>query len=312
MAGHLALGIDTSNYATSMALLDIAANTLLWAEKRFLPVKPGELGLRQNDTLFHHTVALPQLLQALAARQDLSGVAIVGVSERPRPVNGSYMPCFLAGVSFGSAFAAAAGVSLVKTSHQEGHLAAALAELDRPQFMGRPYLFMHVSGGTTEWWLAQGAAPLQRLGGSLDLNAGQLLDRLGVELGHAFPAGAAVTDLALGCTEDVPPKTSVKGLDCNLSGLQNQYGKMLQSGRDAGAVAKFCLLSLAHSFLAVIAVVRRQYPGIPVVCAGGVMCSTVIRDIMCAEETDLYFVSPQYSSDNAIGVAWLAGEALHG
>lgn len=309
---RLALGIDTSNYATSMALLDIHANRLLWAEKRFLPVKPGELGLRQNDTLFHHTMALPQLLEALAAQQDLSGVAAVGVSERPRPVEGSYMPCFLAGAGIGSAFATAAGVPLVKTSHQEGHLAAALAELDRPQFTAKPYLFMHVSGGTTEWWLAQGAQPLQRLGGSLDLNAGQLLDRLGVELGYAFPAGAAVTSLALACTEDVKPKTSVKGLDCNLSGLQNQYGKMLQEGHDTGTIAKFCLLSLAHSFLAAIAAARHQHPGIPVVCAGGVMCSTVIRDAMCAQAADLYFVSPQYSSDNAIGVAWLAGEAHHG
>ncbi|MGD9560297.1 MAG: glycoprotease, partial [Oscillospiraceae bacterium] len=218
----LALGVDTSNYATSLAVVDIGAKQVLWAAKRFLPVAEGALGLRQSDAVFHHTKALPALLAEAPPGLALHQVGAVAASSRPRPVQGSYMPCFLAGVSFASAFAAARGVPLLHTSHQEGHLAAALFEVGDEVMPGEDHLFIHLSGGTTEWWQARGTTPVQKLGGTLDVNAGQVVDRLGVRLGHAFPAGAAVSALAAESTQAISPKTSVKGLDCSFSGLQNQ------------------------------------------------------------------------------------------
>ena len=104
----LTLGIDTSNYATSLAVFDTDAGEVVCDCKKFLPVKEGQLGLRQSDALFHHTAALPSMLAELGARADLTQVRAVGVSARPRPVEGSYMPCFLAGVSAATAFSRAA------------------------------------------------------------------------------------------------------------------------------------------------------------------------------------------------------------
>ena len=114
------LGIDTSNYATSLAVFDTAGEVVC-AKKRFLPVKEGQLGLRQSDALFHHTAALPEMLKELGGEFDLTQISAVGVSEKPRPVEGSYMPCFLAGVSAAEAFALARGIPLVRTTHQQGH-----------------------------------------------------------------------------------------------------------------------------------------------------------------------------------------------
>ena len=119
------LGIDTSNYATSLAVFDTAGEVVC-AKKRFLPVKEGQLGLRQSEALFHHTVALPEMMQELAQEFDLTKIDAVGVSQKPRPVEGSYMPCFLAGVSAAASFAQAKGIPLVRTTHQQGHAAAAL------------------------------------------------------------------------------------------------------------------------------------------------------------------------------------------
>ena len=119
------LGVDTSNYATSLAVFDTAGEVVC-AKKRFLPVKAGQLGLRQSDALFHHTAALPEMLQELAQEFDLTKIDAVGVSQKPRPVEGSYMPCFLAGVSAATAFAAARDIPLIYTTHQQGHAAAAL------------------------------------------------------------------------------------------------------------------------------------------------------------------------------------------
>ena len=120
------LGIDTSNYATSLAVFDTAAEEVVCDRKRFLPVKPGELGLRQSDAVFHHTAALPELLRELDAEFPLHRVDAVGVSEKPRPVEGSYMPCFLTGLAVAQGLALARGVPLVRTTHQQGHIAAAL------------------------------------------------------------------------------------------------------------------------------------------------------------------------------------------
>ena len=110
------LGIDTSNYATSLAVFDTAGEVVC-AKKRFLPVKEGQLGLRQSDALFHHTVALPEMLEELGHEFDLTRIAAVGVSQKPRPVEGSYMPCFLAGVNAATAFALARGIPLIHTTH---------------------------------------------------------------------------------------------------------------------------------------------------------------------------------------------------
>ena len=58
------LGIDTSNYTTSCALYNSDTDTVVH-RKKLLPVKKGELGLRQSDAVFHHTVQLPELMREL-------------------------------------------------------------------------------------------------------------------------------------------------------------------------------------------------------------------------------------------------------
>ena len=105
---HYTLGIDTSNYATSLAVFHTAGEVVC-AKKRFLPVKEGQLGLRQSDALFHHTAALPEMLEELGREFDLTRISAVGVSEKPRPVEGSYMPCFLAGGQRGDRLCAGTG-----------------------------------------------------------------------------------------------------------------------------------------------------------------------------------------------------------
>ena len=174
----LTLGFDTSNYATSLAVFDTDAKEVVCAKKKFLPVKEGQRGLRQSEALFHHTAALPGLLQELAGETPLARVAAIGVSEKPRPAEGSYMPCFLAGVNAASAAACVHGVPLVRTTHQQGHVAAALYASGRWQLFGTSALVFHISGGTTDLLLCNGVTVQQTLGTSLDLYAGQAVDRV--------------------------------------------------------------------------------------------------------------------------------------
>ena len=181
------LGVDTSNYATSLAVFDTAGEVVC-AKKRFLPVKAGQLGLRQSDALFHHTAALPEMLQELAQEFDLTKIDAVGVSQKPRPVEGSYMPCFLAGVSAATAFAAARDIPLIHTTHQQGHAAAALYAAKGEALFSQKVLLFHISGGTTDLLLCDQVRTIITLGTSTDLYAGQAVDRVGVRLGFGFPA----------------------------------------------------------------------------------------------------------------------------
>ena len=299
------LGIDTSNYATSLAVFDTAGEVVC-AKKRFLPVKAGQLGLRQSDALFHHTVALPEMMQELAQEFDLTQIDAVGVSQKPRPVEGSYMPCFLAGVNAATAFAHAKGIPLVLTTHQQGHAAAALFAAKGEQLFAEKVLLFHISGGTTDLLLCDQVRRITTLGTSTDLYAGQAVDRVGVRLGFGFPAGAEVSRLAAQCTEEIKPKSSVKGMQCSLSGLENQCNALLAAGKTPEYVCKYCLLCVADTVVKMTKAAQKEYPGLPVVCAGGVMSSDIIRAWVQKRLPQVYFVPGQYSSDNAIGVSILA------
>ena len=304
----LTLGIDTSNYATSLAVFDADAGEVVCDCKKFLPVKPGQLGLRQSDALFHHTAALPELMQKINDTVPLSKIQTVAVSEKPRPVPGSYMPCFLAGVNAATAFSLAGGVPLYKLTHQQGHIAAALYAAGDKTLFERESLVFHVSGGTTDLLLCRGAQSITPLGTSSDLYAGQAVDRLGVKLGFAFPAGVYVSEQAALCEERIKPKVSVRGTACSLSGLENQCAKLLEQGKTAPYVCKYCLLCVAETLLRMAQNALQEHPNLPVVFAGGVMSSDLIRSYITARLPDARFVPAKFASDNAIGIAVLAAK----
>lgn len=309
----LTLGFDTSNYATSLAVFDTQSGGVVCDTKQFLPVREGQLGLRQSEALFHHTAALPGLLEQLGKQADLTSIEAVGVSARPRPVEGSYMPCFLAGVSAATAFAAAKGIPLIQTTHQQGHAAAALFAAGRSDLFEGKSLIFHISGGTTDLLLCDSLRALELLGTSGDLYAGQAVDRLGVSLGFDFPAGVQVSELAAHCEEEIRPKASVKGMQCSLSGLENQTKQLLAQGKSPEYVCKYCLLCVAETVVRMTKAAQKEYPGLPVICAGGVMSSKIVADYVQARLPKVYFVPGRFSSDNAIGVSLLAArEVMHG
>ena len=302
-----ALGIDTSNYTTSAAVFDGSGG---YNAGRLLEVRPGELGLRQSDALFQHIKHLPGRFAELQAEGWLTGLSAVGASTRPRAVEGSYMPCFLVGVNAATAFSLARGIPMIQTTHQQGHAAAAMFAAAGPELFGKELLIFHVSGGTTDLLHCDEQGHLECLGTSGDLYAGQAVDRLGVRLGYGFPAGAQVSELAARCAESIRPKASVQGMNCSLSGLQNQCEKLLQEGRAPEYVCKYCLLCVAETLRRMCTAAQAQYSGLPVVFAGGVMSSDLVRQYITHRIPQAHFVPGKFASDNAIGVSILAAREV--
>ncbi len=309
----LILGIDTSNYTTSAALCSLDGNIVLNL-KKLLPVAEGERGLRQSYALFAHTKNLPEIMEKLSAFLDVEyskrEIVAVGYSKTPRDVEGSYMPCFLSGVSVASALSATLGCPSYAFSHQSGHIMAALYSAGRLDLLEgqEPFAAFHVSGGTTEILLVTphiDGFSVELIGGTVDINAGQAIDRTGVMMGLRFPCGREMESL-IGDREinSVKTKISVKGLECNFSGLENLTKKLFEETGDVSLVSAYCFDFVADTLCKLTENLRERYPNIPIIYAGGVMSNKRIGTRLANFE-NTYFSSPEFSSDNAAGIALL-------
>lgn len=299
------LGIDTSNYTTSCALYDSDTDTII-QKKKLLPVKNGELGLRQSDAVFHHTVQLPDLMSELF--RDFKGqISAVGVSDAPMRLQGSYMPCFLPGVSAATAVAVANNIPLYKYSHQQGHIMAALYSSCKTDLFGKDFLAFHVSGGTTQLVMVKENLETTLLASSTDLKAGQAVDRVGVMLGFPFPAGKYVDELAQKSDKVYKINIKLKDGNCSLSGVENKCKAMLQNGEKPEDICRFCIDYIMTALYKMAQYALKKHGNLPIVFSGGVMSNTIIKKKL-TDDLGAYFAAPEFSCDNAAGAAILASK----
>ena len=299
------IGIDTSNYTTSIAVFDGTDGVNC---SQLLPVRQGELGLRQSDAVFSHIKSLPELSGRLFSHVDIHSVTAVGVSTRPRAVEGSYMPCFMVGYSHGKMLSEALRVPLVEVSHQQGHVAACLWSAGRMDLMDKAHLAWHLSGGTTELLLVEPEGKNVRctkIGGTTDISAGQLIDRTGQLLELPFPAGKHLDALSQQAQGREVFKVKCSGLEFSLSGVQNKVQQFHEKIGSPAETAAYALRCVSGAVYQATVNAMKAYPGLEVVCSGGVASNSMLRAVMAPLGT--VFAQPMYSTDNAMGVAILAG-----
>ena len=308
----LFIGIDTSNYTTSVAVSDEDGRVLANI-KRMLPVAEGERGLRQSDAVFHHTKNLPCCMDELgAALGDLDfeyEIAAIGVSAYPRDNEGSYMPCFLCGVASARGISAVTGAPVYEFSHQCGHIRAAVYSSGNDGLLRERFGAFHVSGGTTDLLLVEPRGvgfDITRVGGTLDMNAGQAIDRTGVLMGLRFPAGREMESFANKFEGEIKGvSVSVKGLDCNLSGLENKAARLYAECGDVSQTSAYVFEFIGKTLYKLSEGFRAEYGNIPLLFAGGVMSNGMIKRKLSAME-NTYFSEPQFSADNAAGISLMA------
>lgn len=373
MSQRVYLGIDTSCYTTSVAIMD-EAGALLGEARQILSVRPGRCGLQQSEMVFQHTRNLPRLMEeavgqvigcvktgagsvangvavadeaSTAGASGLAGLAVagyelaaIGVSGYPRPLEGSYMPAFLAGLSVARSVAAVTGAQLEVISHQENHLEAGLWSAGGPDV--DRFLLLHASGGTTDVLLAErqqnGRYRITEVGGSMDLHAGQFVDRIGVALGLQFPTGPALEALAekalartaevsacvseqsvasvseadAGAALMVELPVSVRKLQVSLSGPCTAALRKLEAGAEPAALALGVEHALAETFARVLRNGAQEYRVRDVLLVGGVGSNNYIRQHVERKlaklryPVRLWVPEGRYSCDNATGCAAFA------
>ncbi|MDE7363668.1 MAG: peptidase M22 [Ruminococcus sp.] len=300
------LGVDTSNYTTSVAVYFSDENKIVHC-KKLLPVKEGGRGLRQSDAVFHHTKQLPEVVNELIDKTGRLDFSAISASIRPRNADGSYMPCFLCGSEFAELYSALQGIPMYATSHQTGHILSALYSADRLDYINQPFIAFHVSGGTTDCLLCQpdkrNILNISEIGTSLDLHAGQAVDRVGLMLGLKFPCGIELEKLANNASKKFKVKSVLKNGSCCLSGVENKCKSMLESGETAENTALYCLDFIAETVISMTDYAVDKYGNLPLVFAGGVMADKLIRDKIISQYKEASFAEPKFSCDNAAGVA---------
>ena len=319
----MVLGIDTSNYTTSLALVD--HRKIISDKRKLLTVKEGERGLRQQEALFQHVSDLPVLFSELMEDTGDAKIEAVACSVRPRPVDGSYMPVFMAGKSFAEVIASALKIPVYEFSHQEGHVEAA----SRGTVLEgeSSYVFFHLSGGTTE---AVTLPEYELCGGTLDIAFGQLIDRVGVALGMKFPCGREMDQLALAAAENeghavTPverfdiPRIKVNDGMVNLSGIESACQRSIEREHalDKEAFCRELFDRIADALWKMTLSIKEKTGKDKFLFAGGVSSSLYIRERLERMSKDsrsgvlTAFGEPELCRDNAVGIA-LLGEKSYG
>ena len=296
------LGIDTSNYTTSAALYDTVSGIV--QKKKLLPVKSGECGLRQSDAVFHHTQQLPQIIEELLSEFNGS-IDAIGVSSKPRDVEGSYMPCFTVGLNTALSISAVTGIPCFEFSHQSGHVTAALYSAGKLSLLDREFIAFHISGGTSEALLItpddENIINCEIVAKSLDLKIGQAIDRAGVLMGFSFPAGKEIDALAQkGELKEKPKPTIIDG-NCSISGLENKFNLMYKKSESKENISRFIIEYVYQTIDKMTQILKQKYGDIPVLYVGGVMSNSIIRERL--GNSGGLFCEPEFSSDNATGIA---------
>ena len=290
------IGFDTSNYTTSTAWTDGKTDINV---RQILYVKDGERGIRQSDGVFQHMKLMPVMYEKLSEQIDFKDVKAVGVSTRPRCVEGSYMPVFLAGEGYAKVVANTLGVPLYEFSHQDGHIMAGIYSSGSFELLENDFISVHLSGGTTEILKSRYNEfnfDNEIIGGSKDISAGQFIDRVGVKMGLHFPAGKALEQLA------------VDGAYMNFSGVETKASRMAESEKcDKSALALGVLENVRDTLVKTINKAMTDTNTHRVLIVGGVASNGIIRNGLTKKlDGDVYFAKAECSTDNAVGTAYLA------
>lgn len=303
------LGVDTSCYRTSLALSQ--DGEIVAEAGQPLDVPAGEKGLRQSDAFFQHVKRLPILMERLMEGA-AGSIGAVCASARPRPAADSYMPVFAAGASMARSVAAALRVPLFETTHQQGHVRAALVGNALP----KRFLAVHLSGGTTELLQVGEGLSIERLGGTADISAGQLVDRIGVALGMPFPAGPALEALAARGRANSLVPVSVSGMNCSFSGAEAALLRGIGAGLPPEDAAAEVYSLLARALARLIAGASRGTGLEDALLAGGVASSALLRELLperlarLGADVRIHWARPKLSGDNAAGVALIGCDRL--
>ncbi|MTI48194.1 MAG: O-sialoglycoprotein endopeptidase [Firmicutes bacterium] len=311
----LFIGFDTSAYTTSIGVVDQFGNEVLNL-REILKVKKGNRGLRQQEAVFQHINNLPKMIEELTTKIDIKNVEAISASGSPRNIIGSYMPVFKAGKGQAFILSSILEKRYFEFSHQEGHIGSYF--INNKKINSNEFLALHISGGTTELLKVvkeSNGLDIEIIGGSKDISAGQLIDRIGIKLGLNFPCGKEIDELSsTGERLDRNIPISTKETWINFSGTETYFQRLIDNmDYDNSNISKSLLYAVTKSIGNIISEGLEEYKIDNVLITGGVASNSYIRNnlanyIKNNSNIKIHFPNIEHCTDNGVGIAYLGSQ----
>jgi universal protein Kae1 len=247
---------------------------------------PEEGGIHPREAANHHAEVLPRLI---SEAHEGAGVGVRELDSIAFSQGPGLGPCLRTGASAARALALTLDRPLVGVNHCVAHLEVGRAMLG----CGDPVL-LYASGGNTQV-IAYAAGRYRVFGETLDIGIGNMLDKLGREMGLPFPAGPTLERMALAGEELLPLPYSVKGMDVAFSGILTAALTLLSRGVSEDDLA----MSVQETaFAMLVEVTERAMAHVgreEVLLGGGVAANSRLKEmtaIMAEERGARSFVPP--------------------
>ena len=293
----ITLGIEGTAHTLGVGIVDSERKVLSNVLDMY---RPPEGGLHPREAANHHAdVVSPLILKALEeAGVSMKEVDVISFSKGP-----GLGPCLRVAATAARSLSLLLDKPIIGVNHCVAHV-----EIGRATTGCRDPALLYASGGNTQV-IAFANGKYRIFGETLDVGIGNMLDKLGRELGLGFYAGPTIERLAKEGDRLLELPYSVKGMDLSFSGIMTAALALKKKGHClediAFSIQETCFAMLAEVTERAMAHVGKD----EVLLGGGVAQNMRLREMIqeMAEErgAEMFVPDRRLCMDNGAMIAWL-------
>ena len=293
----LTLGIEGTAHTLGVGIVDTDRKVIANVLDMY---RPAEGGLHPREAANHHGDVVASLIVKATeeAGVSLSEIELISFSKGP-----GLGPCLRSAATAARSLSSILNTPIIGVNHCVAHVEIGIATTGCTD----PAL-LYASGGNTQV-IAFSNGRYRIFGETIDVGIGNMLDKLGRELGLGFYAGPTIEKLAKEGDRLLELPYSVKGMDVSFSGIMTAALALKKKGHRlediAYSVQETCYAMLAEVTERAMAHVGKD----EVLLGGGVAQNTRLRtmiDEMAKERGARMFVPDRrLCMDNGAMIAWL-------
>ena len=262
--------------------------------------RPPEGGLHPREAANHHAdVVSPLILKALEeANVSMKEIDVISFSKGP-----GLGPCLRVAATAARSLSLLLNRPIIGVNHCVAHV-----EIGRATTGCRDPALLYASGGNTQV-IAFANGKYRIFGETLDVGIGNMLDKLGRELGLGYYAGPTIEKLAKEGDKLLELPYSVQGMDISFSGIMTAALALKKKGHRlediAFSIQETCFAMLAEVTERAMAHVGKD----EVLLGGGVAQNMRLREMIgeMAKErgAEMFVPDRRLCMDNGAMIAWL-------